>query len=355
MRRAALALIAAAVSLAAGTAASQPAPPQVGQVSKDSVWVPTPERMIRRMLQLADVTPDDLVVDLGAGDGRIPVYAAKHFGARAIGVELEANLVGLSIESATAQGVSHLARFVQQDLFDFDLSGATVIALYISPAVMTKLKPRLLGLKPGTRVVSHHFILGEWEPDETVRVEDRTGYLWVVPADVRGRLDRHDGGRSAESNDRTEPPAADDPGRARGLGGSGDRCAPARHRDRLYFVRRRRERAPVPRSRRGRTDERRFGRARIPAPALVRSQGLKEGNAGGHPTYNRRATAAPRGGPDERKGRHHGLRADRNRRLPVLPHRLRRHLRRGDHRSRARARSTATSRSRRARACASAT
>jgi SAM-dependent methyltransferase len=181
-------LVIAAALLAAGTAAAQPAPepPQIGQLSKDSVWVPTPERMIRRMLQLADVTPDDLVVDLGAGDGRIPVYAAKHFGARAVGVELEPNLVGLSLESAKAHGVAHLARFVQQDLFDFDLSDATVIALYISPAVMSKLKPRLAALKPGTRVVSHHFTLGEWEPDETIRVEDRTGYLWVVPADVRG-------------------------------------------------------------------------------------------------------------------------------------------------------------------------
>jgi SAM-dependent methyltransferase len=126
------------------------------------------------------------VVDLGAGDGRIPVYAARHFGARAIGVELEENLVVLATESAQAQGVSHLARFVRQDLFDFDLSAATVVALYISPGVMTKLKPRLLGLKPGTRVVSHYFTLGDWEPDETVRVEERSGFLWVVPADVRG-------------------------------------------------------------------------------------------------------------------------------------------------------------------------
>jgi hypothetical protein len=92
----------------------------------------------------------------------------------------------MSIESARAQGVADRARFVQQDLFEFDLSGATVVALYISPGVMTKLKPRLLGLKPGTRVVSHYFTLGDWEPDETVRVEDRTGHLWVVPADVRG-------------------------------------------------------------------------------------------------------------------------------------------------------------------------
>jgi precorrin-6B methylase 2 len=184
------ALIAAAVLLAAGTAGAQPAsagsPPQIGQVSRDSVWVPTPERMIRRMLQLADVTADDVVVDLGAGDGRIPIHAAKHFGARAIGVELEENLVRLSIESARAQGVSDRARFVRQDLFEFDLSAATVIALYISPGVMSKLKPRLLALKPGTRVVSHHFALEDWEPDETVRVENRTGYLWVVPADAQG-------------------------------------------------------------------------------------------------------------------------------------------------------------------------
>ncbi len=182
-------LVAAATSLAVGAAAAQPPAqelPHVGQVSKDSVWVPTPERMIRRMLQTADVTADDVVVDLGAGDGRIPVYAAKHFGARAVGVELEENLVRLSIEAAKAQGVADRARFVRQDLFEFDLSAATVVALYISPGVMTKLRPRLLGLKAGTRVVSHHFTLGDWEPDETFRVEGRDGYLWVVPADVRG-------------------------------------------------------------------------------------------------------------------------------------------------------------------------
>ena len=181
-----LGLLIAAAALAAAPAAAQTPPAQIGQVSKDSVWVPTPERMIRRLLQLADVTPDDVVVDLGAGDGRIPVYAAKHFGARGIGVELEENLVRISIESAKAQGVSDRARFVRQDLFEFDLSAATVVALYVSPGVMTKLKPRLLELKPGTRVVSHFFTLGDWEPDETIRVEDRTGYLWVVPADVRG-------------------------------------------------------------------------------------------------------------------------------------------------------------------------
>jgi len=179
--------LALAALLATGAVAAQSAgAPQIGQESRDSVWVPTPERVIRRMLQMADTTREDLVVDLGSGDGRIPVYAAKHFGARAVGVELEENLIRLSLEAARAQGVADRARFVRQDLFDYDLASATVIALYISPAVMTRLKPRLLALKPGTRVVSHFFTLEEWEPDETIRVEDRTAHLWVVPADVRG-------------------------------------------------------------------------------------------------------------------------------------------------------------------------
>jgi SAM-dependent methyltransferase len=176
--------IAAFLFLVASAALAQA--PQVGQVSKDSVWVPTPERMIRRMLQLADTTANDVVIDLGSGDGRIPIYAAKHFGARTIGVELEANLIDLSRKAAQAQGVAERARFIQQDLFEADLSSATVVALYISPKVMERLQPRLLALKPGTRVVSHHFTLGDWEPDETVQVEGRTGYLWVVPAAIEG-------------------------------------------------------------------------------------------------------------------------------------------------------------------------
>jgi SAM-dependent methyltransferase len=160
--------------------------PEVGQVSKDSVWVPTPERMIRRLLQLADTTWEDVVLDLGSGDGRIPIYAAKHFGARGIGVELEQNLVSLARRSAAAQGVAQRVQFIQDDLFKADLSVASVIALYISPGVMERLKPRLLELKPGTRIVSHHFTLGDWEPDEKVEVEGRTGYLWVIPAAIEG-------------------------------------------------------------------------------------------------------------------------------------------------------------------------
>jgi SAM-dependent methyltransferase len=161
--------------------------PVLGQQSRDSVWVPTPERMIRRMLQLADTTRDDVVLDLGSGDGRIPIYAARHFGARGIGIELEANLIALSRKTAAAQGVSERVRFIQGDLFEADLSAASVIALYISPSVMERLKPRLLGLRPGTRIVSHYFRLGDWEPDEVVQTEGRTGYLWVVPANVAGQ------------------------------------------------------------------------------------------------------------------------------------------------------------------------
>lgn len=186
----ALAAGVAALLLLAAPAQAQVSPndpPQIGQVSRDSVWVPTPERVIRRMLQMADTTERDVVIDLGAGDGRIPIYAAKHFGARAIGVELEANLVRVARERAAAEGVSQLATFLQQDLFQADLSSATVIALYISPGVMTRLKPRLLALKPGTRVVSHQFTLDDWQPDETIRVENRTAHLWVVPASVGGR------------------------------------------------------------------------------------------------------------------------------------------------------------------------
>jgi len=160
--------------------------PQIGQVSQDSVWVPTPERMIRRLLQMADTTKDDVVIDLGSGDGRFPIYAAKHFGARGIGVELEKNLVDLSWKAARAQGVERRVEFIQQDLFKADLSKATVVALYISPSVMTRLKPRLLELRPGTRIVSHYFRLDDWEPDETISVEGRTGHLWLVPARVEG-------------------------------------------------------------------------------------------------------------------------------------------------------------------------
>ena len=178
-----------AIALVAGSSlASDPAAPrpEFGQQSKDSVWVTTPERMIRRMLQLADTMRDDVVIDLGAGDGRIPIYAAKHFGARGIAVELEENLVQVAREAARREGVADRVSVIKQDLFEADLSAATVFALFISPGAMARLKPRFLELKAGTRITSHQFDLGDWEPDEKVEVEGRKGYLWVVPAAVEG-------------------------------------------------------------------------------------------------------------------------------------------------------------------------
>lgn len=161
--------------------------PEMGQLGKDSVWAPTPDRLIARMLQMADTGPNDVVIDLGSGDGRIPVIAAKQFGARGIGVEFDADLVAYSVRLAERMGVAGRATFLRQDLFETDLSQASVVAMYIGPEVTMKLRPKVLALKPGTRVVTHQFTMGDWEPDEMARVENAPGYLWVVPARVEGR------------------------------------------------------------------------------------------------------------------------------------------------------------------------
>jgi len=161
--------------------------PEMGQLGKDSVWAPTPDRLIERMLQMADTGPNDVVIDLGSGDGRIPVIAAKRFGARGIGVEFDADLVAYSVRLAAREGVAHRTTFLRQDLFETDLSNATVIAMYIGPAVTMKLRPKLLALTPGTRIVTHQFTMGDWEPDEMARVENAPGYLWIVPAQAAGR------------------------------------------------------------------------------------------------------------------------------------------------------------------------
>ena len=185
-----LALIVLALSAPALIVAAQDLPagqPRIGQPGKDVVWVPTPHRLITRMLQMADTTQKDVVVDLGSGDGRIPIAAAKKFGARALGIEYEADLVRLSIRSAAREGVAGRVQFLRQDLFQTDLSEATVVALYVSPTIMLQLRPRLLALKPGTRVVSHQFTLGDWDADEQATVEGTSAYLWVVPAKAEGK------------------------------------------------------------------------------------------------------------------------------------------------------------------------
>ncbi len=191
-REALLALVLLVLSVFASISAAQdqtvgPSQPQVGQPGKDVVWVPTPYRLIERMLQMADTTSKDIVVDLGSGDGRIPIAAAKKFGARARGVEYDENLVRISVRSAEREGVADRVQFLRQDLFQTDLSEATVVTLYVSPAIMLALRPRLLGLKAGTRVVSHQFTLGDWEADEQAIVERTSSYLWVVPAKAEGK------------------------------------------------------------------------------------------------------------------------------------------------------------------------
>lgn len=152
----------------------------------DVPFVPTPYVVIEEMLRLAEVTPRDFVMDLGSGDGRVLITAARTFGARGIGVDLDGDLVAESIEAAKAAGVSDRVQFLQQDLFKTDLDRATVITMYLMPGVMARLQPRLLELKPGTRLVSHDFRLGDWKPDAVTQVR-KNAFLWIVPAQIAGR------------------------------------------------------------------------------------------------------------------------------------------------------------------------
>ena len=154
---------------------------------KDVIWVPTPDAAVDRMLLLARVTPNDVVVDLGSGDGKIVIAAAKRFGARSRGVEYSPDLVETSRRNARIDGVANRARFVQGDMFEADFRDATVVTLYLLTTLNMKLRPKLLDMRPGTRVVSHAFRMGDWEPDETARPAASEIYLWVVPAKVGGR------------------------------------------------------------------------------------------------------------------------------------------------------------------------
>ena len=168
----------------------QPAPqpplePRQGQAGKDVIWLPTPEALVERMLTMAQLGPRDVLYDLGSGDGRMVVAAAKR-GAQAVGVEFNPELVALSESRARAQGVARKARFVQGDIFETDFSDATVVTLYLLSTLNMRLRPTLLRMRPGTRVVSHAFTMDDWQPDEVSRADQRTAYLWIVPAAVEG-------------------------------------------------------------------------------------------------------------------------------------------------------------------------
>jgi SAM-dependent methyltransferase len=179
---------------AGGFAVAQPAKqdyqPQVGQEGKDVVWVPTPQALVDKMLDMAHVTAKDYVIDLGSGDGRTVITAAKR-GGRALGIEYNPDMVELSKRNAAKEGVSDKASFAKADLFESDFSQATVITMFLLPDINLKLRPRILNLKPGTRIVSNTFDMGEWSADETANVQEGctnwcTAYLWIVPAKVDG-------------------------------------------------------------------------------------------------------------------------------------------------------------------------
>ena len=159
--------------------------PQVGQEGKDVIWVPTPQELIQKMLDMAKVTASDTVIDLGSGDGRTVIAAAKR-GATALGIEYNPDMVALSERNAAKEGVTARAKFMKADIFETDFSHATVLTLYLLPQLNLKLRPKILDMKPGTRVVSHAFTMAEWQADETANVEGRTAYFWIVPAKVEG-------------------------------------------------------------------------------------------------------------------------------------------------------------------------
>ena len=164
--------------------------PTVGQAGKDVVWVPTPQALVDKMLDMAKVTTSDTVYDLGSGDGRTVITAAKR-GARAFGIEYNPDMVELSKRNAAKEGVTGKATFQQADLFKTDFSQATVVTMFLLPDINIKLRPKILGMKPGTRVVSNSFTMGEWSADETATVGEGcsswcTAYLWIVPAKFDG-------------------------------------------------------------------------------------------------------------------------------------------------------------------------
>jgi SAM-dependent methyltransferase len=155
------------------------------------IYVPSPQSIVDKMLEVAKVTADDFVIDLGSGDGRIPITAAKRYGARGLGVDISSRLVAEARANAKAEGVADRVEFRQQDLFKTSVRDATVVALYLFVWANERLRPRLIGeLRPGSRIVAHDFPIGdEWKPDVVEDFENRTVYLWYVPAQVGGRWD----------------------------------------------------------------------------------------------------------------------------------------------------------------------
>jgi len=191
----ALTLVPASVALSNGTTAQVTKPkgdyePSVGQEGKDVVWVPTAQALVNKMLDMAKMTPQDYVIDLGSGDGRTVITAAKR-GAKALGIEYNPDMVALSKRNAEKEGVTDKATFVHGDIFVTDFSKATVLTMFLLPELNVRLRPTILKMKPGTRVVTNSFSMGDWEADQTESVNEDcrsycTAHLWIVPANVQG-------------------------------------------------------------------------------------------------------------------------------------------------------------------------
>lgn len=181
--------------------------PSVGQEGKNVIWVPTPDPLMLAMLETLNIQPNDILYDLGSGDGKIVISAAQRYKIQGVGIEYNPSLVALARRNAVRAGVQDKTSFIQGDIFKEDFSRATVIALYLLPDLNLKLKPILLSMRPGTRVVSNTFNMGSWPADTTIEIaEGNRAYYWVVPAKVQGRwqLDDAGGNRLGELNLRQE-------------------------------------------------------------------------------------------------------------------------------------------------------
>jgi SAM-dependent methyltransferase len=167
--------------------AEEDRPPMRGQPGKDVMWLPTPDELMFRLFDAAQIGRDDLVYDLGAGDGRVAIAAARRHGARAVGIEYDAKLAHHAQRNVERAGLADRVRIIQGDIFQEDFSSATVLTLYLLEELNQQLRPKVLSMRPGTRVVSNTFSMGDWEPDAVIQVRQHTGYFWRVPAPVAGR------------------------------------------------------------------------------------------------------------------------------------------------------------------------
>jgi len=182
----ALLVLALALPASGQVQTADPYNPSVGQAGKDVVWVPTPDAVVTKMLEAVKTTKDDIVYDLGCGDGKIPIAAAKVYGAKATGIEYNPEMAEFARRNVKRAGVEQQVNIITGDIFVEDFSKATVVTMYLLPQLNVKLRPTILAMKPGTRVTSHQFDMGDWEPDQHLKIDTRDAFVWIVPAPVAG-------------------------------------------------------------------------------------------------------------------------------------------------------------------------